>query len=98
MPQEDMRARALREAQVEAERMAAATRSALAADGELLRPDERAAIEALLQAQAQAKLQDDAAALDAATEALAEGCEEFAARRMNRSIATALAGQHINQF
>ncbi|BAO80412.1 molecular chaperone [Serpentinimonas raichei] len=95
---QDMRARALREAQVEAERMAAATRSALAADGELLRPEERAAIEALLQAQAQAKLQDDAAALDAATEALAEGCEEFAARRMNRSIATALAGQHINQF
>jgi len=95
---QDMRARALREAQVEADRMAAATRSALAADGELLRPEERAAIEALLQAQAQAKLQDDAAALDAATEALAEGCEEFAARRMNRSIATALAGQHINQF
>ncbi len=93
---QDMRARALREAQVEADRMAAATRSALAADGELLHPEERAAIEALLQAQA--KLQDDAAALDAATEALAEGCEEFAARRMNRSIATALAGQHINQF
>jgi len=96
--EQDMRARALREAQVEAERMAAATRSALAADGELLRPEERAAIEALLQAQAQARLQEDAAALDAATEALAEGCEEFAARRMNRSIATALAGQNINSF
>ncbi|KJS73814.1 MAG: molecular chaperone HscA [Comamonadaceae bacterium BICA1-1] len=96
--EQDMRARALREAQVEAERMAAATRSALAADGELLRPEERAAIEALLAAQAQARLQEDAAALDAATEALAKGCEEFAARRMNRSIATALAGQNINQF
>ena len=68
--EQDMRARALRQAQVEADRMAAATRSALAADGELLRPEERAAIEALLQAQAQARLQNDAATLDAATEAL----------------------------
>jgi len=96
--EQDMRARALRQAQVEADRMAAATRSALAADGELLQPEERAAIEALLQAQAQTRLLDDAAAIDAATEALAEGCEEFAARRMNRSIATALAGQNIDQF
>jgi len=96
--EQDMRARALRQAQVEADRMAAATRSALAADGELLQPEERDAIEALLQAQAQIRLLDDAAAIDAATEALAEGCEEFAARRMNRSIATALAGQNIDQF
>ena len=95
---QDMRARALRQAQVDADRMAAATRSALAADGELLQPEERAAIEALLQAQAQIRLLDDAAALDDATEALAQGCEEFAARRMNRSIATALAGQNIDQF
>ena len=96
--EQDMRARALRQAQVEADRMAAATRSALAADGELLQPEERAAIEALLQAQARIRLLDDAAALDDATEALAQGCEEFAARRMNRSIATALAGQNIDQF
>lgn len=96
--EQDMRARALRQAQVEADRMAAATRSALAADGALLQPEERAAIEALLQAQAQIRLLDDAAAIDAATEALAQGCEEFAARRMNRSIATALAGQNIDQF
>jgi len=96
--EQDMRARALRQAQVEADRMAAATRSALAADGALLQPEERAAIEALLQAQARIRLLDDAAALDDATEALAQGCEEFAARRMNRSIATALAGQNIDQF
>jgi len=96
--EQDMRARALREAQVEAERMIEATRSALASDGELLHPDERAAIEALLAALAQARLQDDAATLEAATEALAQGSEEFAARRMNRSIVAALAGQNIDQF
>ena len=38
-----MRARALREAQVEAQRLVEATQAALAADGELLDEDERAA-------------------------------------------------------
>ena len=47
-PTSDMRARALRESRVEAERMVLATRSALAADGDLLSDEERAAIEALL--------------------------------------------------
>ena len=42
----DMRARALREAQVEAERMIEATQAALAADGELLAAAERAEIDA----------------------------------------------------
>ena len=47
-PKHDMAARALREAQVDAERMLLATQRALAADGDLLAADERAAIEALL--------------------------------------------------
>jgi len=46
----DMQARALREAQVEADRMTLATRAALAADGDLLSAQERADIEALLEA------------------------------------------------
>ena len=45
----DMKERSLRESRVEAERMLLATRAALAADGDLLSPDEIAAIEALLQ-------------------------------------------------
>ena len=44
---DDMAARSLREARVEAERMVLATRAALAADGDLLSAEERAAIEAL---------------------------------------------------
>jgi len=41
------------------------------------------------------RVQDDAAAIDAATEALAKGTEPFAALRMNRGIQQALAGKNI---
>ena len=44
--QDDMRERSLRESRVEAERMLLATRVALAADGDLLDADKRAAIDA----------------------------------------------------
>jgi molecular chaperone HscA len=91
----DMRARALVEARVDADRMLLATQSALAADGDLLSPDERAAIDALLAAVAQAPTLTDAAAIEAATDALAKGTEAFAALRMNRGIRQALAGKNI---
>ena len=92
----DMRARALVEARVEADRMLLATRSALAADGDLLSAEERAAIDGLMAALEVSRTQeDDAAAIDAATEALAKGTEAFAALRMNRGIQKALAGKNI---
>ncbi|WP_066704456.1 Fe-S protein assembly chaperone HscA [Curvibacter delicatus] len=92
----DMRARALVEARVEADRMLLATRSALAADGDLLSAEERAAIDGLMAALEVSRTQeDDAAAIDAATEALAKGTETFAALRMNRGIQKALAGKNI---
>ncbi len=93
----DMRARSLREARVEAERMTLATRSALLADGDLLSPQERAAIETLL-AQVQSTVTgDDHHAINAAVEALAKGTEAFAADRMNRGIRQALAGRSIEE-
>jgi len=91
----DMRARALVEARVEADRMLLATRSALAADGDLLTMEERAAIDGLMAALQASSTGDDAAAIDAATEALAKGTEAFAALRMNRGIRQALAGKNI---
>jgi molecular chaperone HscA len=94
--QQDMATRAWVEARVEAERMVDATRTALAADAELLTEAERADLEALMQAVLAARDLPDAAAIEAATEALAKGAEAFAARRMNRSIARALAGQNID--
>lgn len=90
----DMAARKLREARVEAERMVLATRSALAADGDLLPHAEREALEARLSALA--AMTDDADAIDAAVKALAEATEGFAAERMNRSIARALTGRNVS--
>ncbi len=93
--QADMKARALVEARVEADRMLMATRTALAADGDLLSEQERRAMASLMDALEAIRTQDDAAAIDAATEALAKGTEAFAALRMNHGIQQALAGKNI---
>ncbi|WP_426174761.1 Fe-S protein assembly chaperone HscA [Massilia sp. TWR1-2-2] len=104
--QVDMVLRALREEQVEAERILLATQSALDGDAALLSPDERSAIDALM-----AKVRDAVAAtagepadvpaaqatLHAAVEALAQGTEEFASRRMDRSVRSALAGKTLDE-
>ncbi|MCE2782878.1 Fe-S protein assembly chaperone HscA [Limnohabitans sp.] len=94
--QADMKARALVEAQVDADRMLLATRSALAADGQLLSAAERAHIDALMTTlQVAVQTEQDAKALEDCTQALAKGTEAFAAERMNHSIQKALAGQNI---
>lgn len=94
--QEDMRARALVEARVDADRMLLATQSALDADGDVLTVSEREAIDALMQTLREAHASsNDAAALEAATQALAKGTEAFAAQRMNRGIREALAGKNV---
>ena len=95
--EDDMRARALREAQVDAERLALATRSALAGDGDLLDPEERAAIEQHLAALDAARQGTDAGAVRNALDALADGTEAFAAARMNRSIRSALTGRRVEE-
>ena len=94
----DMIERSLRESRVEVERMGLATRSALAADGDLLSEAEHANIEALLVAMQASRESTDHHAIDAAVEALAKGTEEFAAERMNRSIRVALSGRRVDQL
>jgi molecular chaperone HscA len=93
--QQDMKARALAEAQVDADRMLLATQSALDADADLLRPNERAQIDSLMAALADTRSHGSAAAVEAATQSLAKGTEAFAAERMNRGIQKALAGKNI---
>jgi molecular chaperone HscA len=93
----DMKARSLRESRVEAERMLLATRSALAADGDLLDDGEHHAIDALLAQLEALRESEDHHAIDAAVEALAKGTEAFAAERMNRSIHQALAGRRVEE-
>ena len=91
----DMKVRALVEARVDGDRMLLATQSALAADGDLLSSAERAEIDALMASVNAARLLDEAALIEAATQALAKGTEAFAAMRMNRGIQKALAGKNI---
>ncbi|WP_246795394.1 Fe-S protein assembly chaperone HscA [Burkholderia perseverans] len=94
----DMRARALREAQVEAQRIVEATDAALAIDADLLDADERAAVDALIAKVRALAGGDDADAIEAATKALAEGTDEFAARRMDKNIRRALAGRRLDEI
>ncbi len=94
--QQDMQQRALREARVEAERLALATHAALQADAELLSSAQRSAIERLMAALLETAAGEDHGAINAAVEALARGTEEFAAARMNRGIRQALSGRSID--
>ena len=100
--QADMQARAVAEARVDADRMLLATQSALDADADLLSAIERSEIGVLMSALrdmiGNASSTPDASTIEAATRALANGTEAFAAARMNRGIQTALAGKNISTF
>ena len=93
--QQDMQARALAEAQVDADRMILATQSALFADADLLSANERAQIDSLMVGLTDARAHGDTTRIDLATKALAKGTEEFASQRMNRGIQKALSGKNI---
>lgn len=101
----DMLARAVREEQVELERILLATQAALDVDGALLDSDERAQIDGLMSAargagEASAQIStvaSDADKIRRAVQALADGTEEFAARRMNQSVRSALKGKTLDQ-
>ncbi|RJX32009.1 MAG: Fe-S protein assembly chaperone HscA [Oxalobacter sp.] len=93
----DKEQRALREEQVEADRSILATESALASDGDLLSDWERDEIIALMNAVRARKEANDHQAIRAAIDALSTGTETFAARRMDRSVRTALTGKALDE-
>jgi len=94
---DDMRARALREQQVEAQRLLEATLAALAADG-ICWSRKSATRSNASWPRVSKHLQDaDAAAIRQATDALIASTDDFAARRMDRSIRAALAGRTIEE-
>lgn len=95
--EDDKQARALREAQVDAERLLEAISAALAKDGDaLLSPQERAAIEAEMETLRTLSTGNDSHAIHTAVEALNHATETFAARRMDASVKQAFAGQNLN--
>jgi molecular chaperone HscA len=94
----DMRARALRELQVDATRLVDATDAALAADAALLDDAQAARIRCLVDAVRKVMSSDEHAAIKDAVDALARGTDDFAAARMDASIRRALAGKRIDEI
>ena len=92
---EDMHARALQEARVDGELLLEAVRAALAVDAELLAPEERTDIDCRIEALAASIAGSDHRAIKASSDALNRVTEDFAARRMDRSVRSALTGQKI---
>lgn len=94
--EEDMRARELREQQVEARRLLESTHSALESDGDLLDETERAVVDGLVERLTALVTSDDVEAVKAGIEALTKGTETLAERRMDRSIREALSGMSVD--
>lgn len=95
---EDMVARKLAEAGVEAEALLEGLRAALAQDGDLLDSDEAQTLEQEMTRLEQVLQQTDVDAIREHTEKLGRASETFAARRMDRSIQTALRGISVGQL
>jgi molecular chaperone HscA len=96
--QDDMQLRALREQQVEGERVLAALDAALAVDADLLSEKEREAIDAARASLVETNVGNDAEAIKAAIKMLEASCDEFVARRMNNSIKQAMRGHSIDEY
>jgi molecular chaperone HscA len=96
--EDDMKLRALREEQVEAERILLATESALGQDLDLLSAAERDEIDACIVQLRHSAQGSDHLAIKAAIDALARSTEEFAARRMDRNVRAALTGKKLDEI
>ncbi|HQR04730.1 MAG: Fe-S protein assembly chaperone HscA [Proteobacteria bacterium] len=95
---DDAQHRALKEVQVEAQRLIEAVSSALGADAHLLDAMERARIDTGIDALRVTAISDDRRAIEAAIDALSRDTAEFAARRMDQSVRQALSGRNITEI
>ncbi len=96
--QNDMELRGLKEQQVEAARVIEATEQALAQDGALLSEAERRELDAAIAALRAASEGSEARAIKIQLEVFNRASNEFASRRMDKSIRGALAGQKIDEI
>jgi molecular chaperone HscA len=94
----DMKARALREQQVDADRLLEATQVALDADADLLDAVELEDIGAQMRSLKLAAGGDDSALIATAVDALSRSTDAFAARRMDRAVREALAGRRLDDI
>ena len=95
---DDAMARALREAQVEAERMIEATEAALAEDAHLLAATEIAKITETIRKLRETAAGDNRRLINIAMDDLGYETQEFAHRRMDQSIKRALAGRKVDDL
>jgi molecular chaperone HscA len=96
---EDKGARALREQQVDAQRLIEAVEAALAVDGErLLDAEERMVIDLQVQELRDLLGSSDGLAIEKQTKRLSQVTDAFAARRMDSTVKAALAGRNLNEI
>ncbi|MEC8438502.1 MAG: Fe-S protein assembly chaperone HscA [Pseudomonadota bacterium] len=95
---EDMQARQLREAKVEAESLLHGLAGALDADGDLLSDEERADLEKEVGALVTALQSDNTDTIRSVTDQLGQASLTFAERRMDRSIKSALSGVAVSEL
>ena len=95
----DMAARALREQQVDAQRLLEAVQAALDADGEhLLSADERLAIAGAMQELRELAVTSQTADIEAQIKRVSQITDAFAARRMDATVRAALSGRRLNEI
>lgn len=95
--EQDIKARMLAEEKVEAARVLESLVSALAADAALLSAAERQAIDEAMAQLSAVAAGDDADAIKDAIKNTDTQTQEFAARRMDQSVRTALKGQSVDE-
>jgi molecular chaperone HscA len=93
--EEDLLARRLAEARVEAHRIGTSTRKSIQGDPQLLEPGERERIEAALQVLDDVAKGTDPRKIQLRIDDLDAATKGFAERRMNRAIAKAIEGQRL---
>jgi len=96
---DDMQARALREQQVEADRVIEAINAALQTDGaELLSDAELARIESARDSLVERRNGSEIEPIKEAIKAVEAASEEYVARRMNKSVQSMMAGHKVEEF
>ncbi|MCM0035474.1 MAG: Fe-S protein assembly chaperone HscA [Burkholderiaceae bacterium] len=94
----DAQMRMLREQQVDAKQLIESVLAALAADSDLLSAAEQTRISQQLHMTSEAASGDDVDAIRTAVKALSSVTDDFAARRMDRSIRAALTGRSLEDL
>ncbi|GEM76523.1 Fe-S protein assembly chaperone HscA [Vibrio sagamiensis] len=96
---DDMQARALAEQRVEADRVIEGLIAAMQADGdELLSESEKQTLLSAIETLIELRNGDDANAIEQGIKATDKASQDFASRRMDKSIRAALSGQSVNDI